>query len=367
MIPVSYGSTSDEDVLHPLKSNYTSESNFIVSKRVAFTAIAVLFSLVVSALVLSQSSAAKAIENAAGLALKESDHESLASKKISHHCKAISKDLDITSDMKNFQKKTSFGHFWQNHWEPTWSCPIESRIMDISKTSIKSGGDGGKWVCDAHDIRKNSNCLVYSFGSNGDYTFDVGVRDTLGCEVHTFDPFNLGYTANLGENITTHDWGLSPTTYITDPLKKWNGKQKEMKSLFTIVKDLGHVGRKIDILKVDIDGIEFGLFDNGTFWQELKKSGIVIGQLLIELHFQIITKDTFRFRNADNNWNKPRSGKELDLMLRTITSNGWVMFHKEVNLIGSPPNDACEFSFLNLNITCPEGKQKISKNKGISI
>jgi hypothetical protein len=56
MIPVSYGSTSDEDVLPPLKSNDASESNFIVSKRGVFTAIAVLFSLVVSALVLSQSS-----------------------------------------------------------------------------------------------------------------------------------------------------------------------------------------------------------------------------------------------------------------------------------------------------------------------
>lgn len=290
----------------------------------------------------------------------ESDPDTLASKKISHHCESISRDLDISSIRKNFRREKGYGTFWQNHWEPSWACPLESRIMDISNTSsIRSGGDGGKWVCNAHEIKKDPKCLVYSFGSNGDYVFELGVRDTLGCEVHTFDPFNLGYASNLGDNITTHDWGLSPSTYVTEPLKGWKGKkEKEMKSLFTIVKDLGHVNRKIDILKVDIDGIEFGLFDNRTFWRELKESGIVIGQLLIELHFQVITKDTFKFRNADNKFNTPRSGKEMDLMIRNITSNGWAMFHKEVNLIGQPPNDACEFSFMKLDIECPKRKRK---------
>ena len=54
--------------------------------------------------------------------------------------------------------------------------------------------DGAKWVCDAELIKEKSDkegngapCLVYSFGSNGNFVFEQEIIEQLRCEVHIFD------------------------------------------------------------------------------------------------------------------------------------------------------------------------------------
>eukprot|EP01041_Mallomonas_annulata_P009412 gene9412-19529_t len=276
-----------------------------------------------------------------------------------NRCSSLSKELAIISNNKIVGH--AFGKWWQNYWEPTWSCPLEERLMIVpsSDVNITAGGDGGKWVCDPPYIRKN--CLVYSFGSNGDYSFELGVHASIGCEIHVFDPFTKGSPPdNMTTNIFVHDWGLSSVDTTTPPLEGWGNTTKELKSLSSIIALLGHTGRAIDILKIDIDGVEFGLLDRPEFWDSLISSDgrgghyYQIEQLLIELHFQGIDTETFKFRDKKRRKVSFRTGPEMDLMLRSITNRGFVMFHKEVNLIGSPPNDACEFSFLRLNITCED-------------
>jgi hypothetical protein len=47
-------------------------------------------------------------------------------------------------------------------------------------------GDGGKWVCDPHlfsQKKKEEGCVVYSFGSNGEPSFELEAHLALGCEV----------------------------------------------------------------------------------------------------------------------------------------------------------------------------------------
>jgi hypothetical protein len=69
--------------------------------------------------------------------------------------------------------------------------------------------DGGKWLCglnEVHDLRRETTtadydygakkkhydskpCIVYSMGSNNDFSFEEQVRMVApGCEIHTFDP-----------------------------------------------------------------------------------------------------------------------------------------------------------------------------------
>ena len=52
-------------------------------------------------------------------------------------------------------------------------------------------------------------------------------------------------------------------------------------TLATIMARLGHTGRRIDVLKLDIEGSEFDVVPN------LVKNGIEIGQLLIEVHWPL--------------------------------------------------------------------------------
>lgn len=228
---------------------------------------------------------------------------------------------------------------------------MEERLMYIPEPRARTSGDGGKWVCDVPLIQKGSgSCLVYSFGSHGDYSFEVGVSNALQCEIHTFDPFTLG-TKPSNENIHTHPWGLSLYDSITPRLKWWNDEAKSMRSLSSIKVALGHSNRDIDLLKVDVDGVEFGIFDNEEFWDGLRRNGVVFKQLLIEIHFEGISTDRFTpdFLTAAGEKKKRNSGEAIDRMLRSITSHGYVMFHKEVNLAA---NDACEYSFIKLDIQC---------------
>jgi hypothetical protein len=271
------------------------------------------------------------------------DNNPYFERQVEHHCTALKRELAVPSSMKNHYK--SFGHWWQSYWEPTWSCPLEERVQ-------KTGGDGGKWVCDVHSIPRK-DCLVYSFGSNGDYSFEHGIIGRRECEIHTFDPFNSGGGSHI-QHITVHSYGLGNRSYTTEVLPKF-GKSVELKSLTDIVKELGHSGRTIDILKVDVDGSELNIFDSEESWKLFESADLKFNQLLIELHFQVVSPDTFAFRDKNNAKTAPVGGPVLDNMLRTISSKGFAMFHKEVNLIGSPPNDACEFGFVWVGNVCEAG------------
>lgn len=73
----------------------------------------------------------------------------------------------------------SYAAWYQSNYEPNFSCQFERRIGGTGN------GDGPKWVCDPHRIRKlakerrakdpsHPGCVVYSVGSNGDFSFELG-------------------------------------------------------------------------------------------------------------------------------------------------------------------------------------------------
>jgi hypothetical protein len=67
--------------------------------------------------------------------------------------------------------------------DPVFTCPHLRRVG--------GRGDGPKWVCDPHRLKKKQDCLVYSIGSKGEYNFEDALVATLGkrhCEIHVFDP-----------------------------------------------------------------------------------------------------------------------------------------------------------------------------------
>ncbi|KAK3267409.1 hypothetical protein CYMTET_24036 [Cymbomonas tetramitiformis] len=91
--------------------------------------------------------------------------------------------------------------YFQRNWEPSISCEQEARIGIM--------GDGGKWVCNPANIPKDK-CILYSFGSNLEFSFEVGIHEQLGCEIHTFDPTVAKHRVDAvkPEYVNYHYYGL---------------------------------------------------------------------------------------------------------------------------------------------------------------
>jgi hypothetical protein len=64
---------------------------------------------------------------------------------------------NIARQQAKHQQRTSpvgMAAFYQENWEPDFSCSYESRIGDP--------GDGGKWLCDPHKLQVSAYSLYLS-------------------------------------------------------------------------------------------------------------------------------------------------------------------------------------------------------------
>jgi len=236
---------------------------------------------------------------------------------ISENVKAWRKRKQIHREQMKRERENPFlggncgegmGHIWfQDHYEPSFHCEFEERIGQM--------GDGGKWVCDPERIRKrvksgNDKCLIYSVGSNGDFSFEESVLAQIShkCEVHTFDPMKAGVW-KAPEGVQYHSVAL--------------GMDAPAKPLAQIVKELGHSGRKIDLFKIDCEGCEWDTFKS---WFG---SGVDIRQILVELHWRA----------------NPEKAHEL---FEFLFKQGYVIFNKEPNTLGCS-GECIEYAFLKMS------------------
>ena len=141
-----------------------------------------------------------------------------------------------------------------------------------------------------------------------------------GCEIHTFDFGNYAKGAAKAGGVQYHRVGVG----LDDPPK--------FKSIRTLVKELGHENRVIDIFKIDCEGCEW------TTAQHWFEANVTLRQILVELHGSDVQ-------------NTP---KFFDLMYE----NNYVIFHKEPN-IAYP--GAIEYAFLKLS---PEFTAGYKRPKG---
>ncbi|KAL7563625.1 hypothetical protein ACA910_013365 [Epithemia clementina (nom. ined.)] len=221
--------------------------------------------------------------------------------------------------------------WFQNNYEPEISCQHEQRLGQL--------GDGGKWVCDPYRIAAKPTCLVYSVGSKNDFSFEESVFADIGthCEIHTFDPADysaralqirnngIRSLAGANKNSTTtttnnksgilnlnyHQWGIDAENRIDT-----NGKQ--FLTMNETVHRLGHVGRTIDIFKIDCEGCEIKSFRTWVGLQDIVR----IQQVLVEVH------------------------SHSHEFFQGMQQEGYTIFHKEPNLIAL--GHLVEYAFLKL-------------------
>ena len=181
---------------------------------------------------------------------------------VGHSLKSCEAILDVLDEEYNERRENR--HKKKRGWsgekvmfdlyEPEATCFREERFGSESEERFDAYGDGPKFLCGVDLIAAKANdenadgCLVYSVGSNNDVQFERAVHTHMGCEIHTFDPtLNKPFVGDMYS--TFHPWGLG-----TDGGKEGRAASKKdnwiRKSFETVMKDLGHLNRTIDILKV---------------------------------------------------------------------------------------------------------------------
>jgi len=196
-------------------------------------------------------------------------------------------------------------------FEPEAVCLTEERFGGTSQHRFDAFGDGPKFVCGVDYLResygrKEENCLVYSIGSNNNIMFEKAVKQHIGCEIHTFDP-TLEKPFVGGQYAAFHPWGLGNEGKTVSLLKP--NVTFVTRSVESIMEELGHKGRKIDIFKIDCEKCEYDAMP--SVFKAIARGKMQIDQVLIELHampddilmdfFVAMDKAGFRITHKERN------------------------------------------------------------------
>eukprot|EP00980_Cylindrotheca_fusiformis_P015271 scaffold4247_cov66-Cylindrotheca_fusiformis.AAC.12 len=179
-------------------------------------------------------------------------------------------------------------------FEPEVGCFDEERFG--SKERFGSFGDGPKFVCGVDTIAAKSKtsegCLVYSVGSNNKIAFEVAVKSFMGCETHTFDP-TLRVPFVGDQYATFHPWGVG-----VDGEENMRKRSKWVsKGIETIMNELGHSNRTLDILKIDCEGCEHVAFP--FVFDAIAAGRIKVNQIQVEIHGALYPRVVKFFEAAD--------------------------------------------------------------------
>ena len=140
-----------------------------------------------------------------------------------------------------------------------------------------------QWICGLREVGDRRGCVVYSFGSNSVFDFELSVRAVTACEIHIFDPTSPppshGVSQRLNRTGATffHSVGLGATNGRVQvrqapnlaldlsprliprtqklPVRSLVQQLSRSKGIFpvrtleTLMRSLGHWERGIDLLK----------------------------------------------------------------------------------------------------------------------
>lgn len=197
-------------------------------------------------------------------------------------------------------------------FEPSVQCLAEKRVGRL--------GDGGKWTCWLKRLRKP--CVIYSLGSDGDFSFEEELDDELHgeCEIVTFDKRYYAPPRSRLKFVTALVSG------VDNP-----GASPPEKTIGTIMRELNH--SRIDLLKADIEGFEH----------------VVIPALFAHNPAVPIAQMDWEFHSGAEHSGGGRplvaTAADLSKTFRVLEQHGFVVYHKEHN---HRCPTCCEFSFLNL-------------------
>jgi hypothetical protein len=191
-------------------------------------------------------------------------HRRLQQQKVELSCQEKLDRFDLMFDEKRNKRRHCIQlitnttrrpeRFLLDQYEPEAKCFQEERFgHPVEFDRYQAFGDEGTFVCGVDLIEKQSqrqpgNCLIYIVGDANQINFLVSALKYMPyCEIHMFDP-KISESTFRGSNFSYfHPWGLDTS----------NGGELPTKTFDQIQEELGHLGRRIDILKLDCDNCEW--------------------------------------------------------------------------------------------------------------
>ena len=158
---------------------------------------------------------------------------------------------------------------------------------------------GGWCVC---PDRLNPDSVVYSIGVGEDISWDLAMIERFGVHIHAFDPTPKSIawikSQQLPDKFHLHEFGVatfdgvarfavprpgfasysmndarnSPSTSVVEaPVRR----------LTSLMEIAGHAGRRIDVLKMDVEGAEIDVIE------KFPSMGVEVDQFLVEFHHTV--------------------------------------------------------------------------------
>lgn len=227
------------------------------------------------------------------------------------------RERDVKNAKTNFSTIASKEAY--DNFEPEWNCEDEVRFG----LKTVSGGDGPKFACSPHVLASTEGCIVYSIGSNYDFSFEYAVnRIAPKCEIHTFDgTLNLTKRAlpkQLKEkNIHFHNWNVVSDCHSEELAKL----EFPSRCVSDILHTLHHQYKTITWLKVDCEGCEYTVIPNFV------EHYIKIDQIMVEFH--------------------GTNAQKVANLFSSLHSVGMMIFHKERNHWGCAGYKCVEYSLIS--------------------
>jgi hypothetical protein len=155
------------------------------------------------------------------------------------------------------------------------SCPTLARFPAVDTTM-----ESGKWLCSAQSLQPG--CIVYSLGSNADFTFEYEVVDATPCHVFTFDCTVSETEARFPKDLQQR--GKGRIHFFPWCVGLGQGRSgANYFSLHELTEKLGHA--QVDLLKMDVEGYEYRVVQ--TVYAEALQSTLLDAlpmQVSFEMH-----------------------------------------------------------------------------------
>jgi hypothetical protein len=218
------------------------------------------------------------------------------------------------------------------------SLPLEPPVLKHSRDA--GAGQGDKNIVGLAELtRGGRKCVVYGIGIADDSGFEQQMQQ-MGCETHAFDcTLTPDAPSVKGKSFKFHNWCIghkAGASFKDNTYLHADEKSMEFKSLTETMKELGH--SHIDLLKFDIEGFEWQLFQSQLLNGSSEK---LPEQLSFELHTQKANPAYVPHENV-----KDKGFVQVNELFRALYDKGYRVTSKEINS-GDP---ACaEFVAVNVN------------------
>ena len=157
---------------------------------------------------------------------------------------------------------------------PTTSC-LQTRYGIV--------GDGGKTLCNVQQFLSSSECLIYSFGVASTCKVELQLhRDFPNCKTLMFDPTSKEFFK------TARCCKVNNMQCIPKALGGGDGVAEKDKvgmagaTLTELMKQHGHAGRTLNLLKMDIEGSEYNALE--YYMNSAQTAFPRVHLLLMEIH-----------------------------------------------------------------------------------